>query len=639
MKRSKRAVILEQEIRKNQDLYYNKEPVISDGEFDLLWDELRLLEPDNELFQAIPQDSDAGFAKAAHIIPMGSQEKAGDPQAFQAWAGKHGFTDFIVQYKLDGASLELQYRDGLFIRAVTRGDGRVGDDITSNAQKMSGVPAQLSDKKFSGGIRGEVLMYKSVHKDFFSDKANCRNAANGLMKRKDGNGCEHLHVICYDAAAGSVGDPFTGYTPFTTEREKMAWLVAQGFELSPTKELPSIESVIAYRSEVSKQREDIPFIIDGLVIKQDRIDTNDLLRARPEKQIAFKFNLERAVSVLRDVEWSESGATYTPVALIDSVQLAGTRVKRASLANPNVIQSMNLMIGSVVEVSKRGEIIPKIESLVENPPSVQPIIVPTQCMACLQQLVNEGTRLYCPNPVCPKRLHHRLEKWAAVLDIRDLGTALLRQLFDSRRVQEIADLYTLTIDDLKKLDRMGEKSGQNVLHALQAKKAVSLEKFIAGFDIDGIGETMMQKLVESGFNSLEKLFAAEEAAFSSVHEFGPVLAHTLVEQLAVLRPQMERLVSEAGLVITAAAAAESGRLHGKRFCFTGELTTMKRTEAESLVRAAGGTAKSSVTKDLTFLVTNTPESGSAKNKKARSLGIPIITEKAFLTLLHSDADG
>ncbi len=633
MKRSNRAVELERLIRKYQDAYYNGEAEVSDATFDALWDELRLLEPDNELFLLVPKDADAGFAKAAHIIPMGSQEKASNPEAFREWARKQGFRHFIVQYKLDGASLELQYRQGVFVRAVTRGDGKVGDDITANVKRMKGVPLTLADTHFSGGVRGEVLMFKAVHRAHFADKANCRNAANGLMKRKDGIGCEHLQVICYDAASGTAGEPFVGYTPFSCEDEKIAWLGAQGFELTPTKKCDGVEAVIAYREEIAEKRDEIPFIIDGLVIKQQEIDTDDLRRARPEKQIAFKFSLDRATSVLREVEWSESGSTYTPVAIIDEVSLAGTKVRRASLANPNLISAMGLMIGSKVEVTKRGEIIPKIESLIENPDDASEIVFPMICAECNSTLVNEGSRLYCPNEECPKRLFHRLQKWISVLDIRDCGPALLRQLFDGNFVREIADLYTLNHDTIKNLERMGEKSAQNIINAIQAKKAFPLDKCIAGFDIDGIGEVMVQKLLADGFDRIEKMFAATEADFAAVYEFGDVLAQTLVRQLQVLKPQILRLLAIDGVEIVLAPKNE-GHLEGRSFCFTGSLDTMKRSEAEALVKNAGGTAKSSVSKGLSFLVTNTPTSGSSKNKKAQSLNIPIITEAEFLELLN-----
>lgn len=627
----KRISELEGLIKKHQNLYYNSYPEISDAEFDELWDELKTLDPENNLFKTIPKETTDGFPKSGHIIPMGSQEKAADPEAFISWAKKMPFTEFLVQYKLDGASLELQYTDGVFVRAVTRGDGKIGDDITDNAIKMKGVVKKLPNK-FSGGIRGEVIMTHDVHKNLFSDKANCRNAANGLMKKKDGIGTEHLTVICYDAVQGSIEKPFTGEAPFSTETEKINWLKSMGFITVDIKQCNSAEEVINYRAEVMQLRQTLDFDIDGLVIKNDKIDKDDVSRARPEKQIAFKFNLEEAIATLEGIEWSESGATYTPIAIISAVRLAGTTVKRASLANPNIIQSLKLKIGSKVIVTKRGEIIPKIEALVENPADTKEITYPTTCSSCGSQLQNEGTRLFCPNTECPKLIHHRLEKWIAVLNIRDFGITLIKRLFEMGRVKSIYDLYTLTVEELAEIDRMGKLSATKVYNALHSKNEVSLSEFIAGFDIDGIGEVMMQKLESAGFDSIEKLFNATEEDFLKVYQFGEVLSRTLVANLSILKLEMEKLLDSGNIKIKEKAVDQS--LKNITFCFTGKLNTMKRSEAEAIVREKGGIATSSVVKGLNYLVTNTPNSGSAKNKKAQEIGTSIITEEEFLKLLE-----
>ena len=640
MKKNTRIPELEALIKKHQDLYYNAEPEISDADFDMLWDELRSLDPQNTLFVTVPKDSADGFPKAEHIIPMGSQEKAADPESFQKWAEKMRFSDFLVQYKLDGASMELQYERGRFVRAVTRGDGKIGDDITANVKKMQGVVLELKGdaaptgaSPFSGGIRGEVLMTKEVLRLFYPDKKNCRNAANGLMKRKDGNGSEHLEIICYDAVAGTVGKPFTGQAPFQTETEKLNWLKMQGFLQVPVTQCGSVREVIDYRAYIMDIRSTIPYDIDGLVVKNDIIDTADLSRARPEKQIAFKFSLEEAVTALRSVEWSESGVTYTPIALIDPVQLAGTTVKRANLCNPNMISELNLKIGSRVVVTKRGEIIPKIEALIENPISSVPIEQPSRCTSCGAALRDEGTRLYCPNPTCPKLIHHRIEKWIDTLDIQDFGTTLIQRLFAAQRLRSVSDLYTLTVEELAALERMGQRSAEKVYRALHTKREIPLPVFVAGFDIDGIGRTMVEKLVDAGFDTLEKLLAATEEDFAAVYQFGRVLAHALTLGLSEVKDEMLHLTNSGIIVIQASAAQENLPLAGKSFCFTGELNSLKRKEAEAIVQEKGGAVKSSVTKGLTYLVTNTPDSGSSKNKKAQELGIVIITEEEFLKLL------
>ncbi|GHV53945.1 DNA ligase [Spirochaetia bacterium] len=631
-----RIAALERLIRKYQKSYYDGEAEISDAEFDLLWDELKTLDPANHLFAKVGADNTDGFPKAKHLIPMGSQDKAANPEEFLAWAEKTAPAFFLVQYKLDGASLELQYEKGKLIRAVTRGDGVIGDEITFNAQRMKGVLSAL-DVPFSGGVRGEVVMTHAVWQSKYTDKANCRNAANGIMRRKDGLGCEDLRLITYDVSA--PGDD----AYFKDEKEKIAWLKKRGFEITVTKEFSTADEIIDYRSKVAAMRDKLPVDIDGLVVKDPDTDMADLRRARPEKQIAFKFELEAAFSILRAVEWSESGATYTPIGVVDPVRIAGTTVQRANLNNPDMIRAMGLEIGSAVRVVKRGEIIPKIEGLA--PDGALPaeslskektaILFPGICGACNTPLVDGGTRLYCPNPDCPKRLLHRLEKWINVLDIRELGDKLIRQLFDRERVRQIHELYTLKAEELAEYDRMGELSAAKVVRHISAKRELSLAAFVAGFDFEGVGETIMEKVALAGFNTLEKIRAASTEEIAAAYGLGEITAATIVQGLKETVTEMD-LVLTAGVISIASPPAEDAQpLRGASFCFTGELTAMKRSEAEEKIKALGASAKSSVVKDLSFLVTNDPESGSGKNKKARDLGIPIIDEEQFLALLKN----
>lgn len=649
------------QIAHHQHLYYTNEAIISDTEFDKMWDELKELDPENPILHTIGSDleikntdltgklSTGTFEKERHLIPMGSQEKAANPEEFLAWAVKMDFSEFIVEYKLDGASLELQYENGKFLRALTRGDGEIGDDISQNVRKMKGFVEQLSDS-FFGGVRAEVIMTHDVHNNFYSDKANCRNAANGLMKRKDGAGSEHLQIVCYDAwlspSQASTEYVFSGFSledsPFANEVQKLEWLFAQGFKTVHFDVFNEAQAIIEYRAQVMELRQSLNFDIDGLVIKGPSIDYDDARRARPEKQIAFKFSLEEAVSIVRSVIWSESGATYTPIAEFDTVELAGTKVQRASLVNPNTIRNLTVQIGSHVIVTKRGEIIPKIErvihSNIENAddtnPSTSPIIFPTECSTCETALCDEGTRLYCPNIACTKRIHHRIEKWVNALDIRDFGVTLIKRLYDAKRLNSISDVYTLTETELAELDGLGNKSATKIIASIQGRRTVRLAKFIAGFDIENIGETLIEKLVEAGFDTLDTLLKATEEDIAAVHGFAQITAKTLSEGLIECRDEMLSLTQSKTITIKPPILNEEAPFAHKIFCFTGELHTLKRSQAETLVKNAGGSVKSSVGKGLSFLVTNDPSSGSSKNKKAEKLNIPIIDEDAFLKLLE-----
>ena len=634
---SKRIKELEKLIKRYQDSYYNGEAEVSDAEFDSLWDELKTLDPENKILQKVGVDS-GNFPKYRHVMPMGSQEKAASPEEFMSWANKHVYDEYLVEYKLDGASLELQYEDGKLVRAVTRGDGEIGDVITANAVKMKGVQRKLVDDgnpvSFTGGIRGEVIMTHDVHKKYYSDKANCRNAANGLMKRKDGEGSENLCVIVYDVWSTS------GSQPYSDEEEKLLWLKKLGFNTVPLHIAKSVQEVIDYRASVMEMRKDLDYDIDGLVIKERVVNHEDSLRNRPDRQIAFKFSLEEAVSIVRKVEWNESGATFTPVAVFDAVDLNGTTVQRASLANPNTIKNLGLMIGSHVVVVKRGEIIPKIERVVaeEKPEPLFPVEIPVKCGTCGSTLVNEGTRLYCPDKNCPKRILHQLLKWVAVADIRDLGETLVTSLFRDGMVKSITDLYSLTEEKLspyflnqESLSQEKKSLGaQKVYASIQAHRDLSLSKYVAGFDIEGIGETVVEKLMAGGFPSLEAMLNATEDQIASVYGFADLMARTLVQGLAENRAEMESLVKDGVIHIMQNAG---GVLEGKSFCFTGELNTMKRADAQNLVKSKGGFVKTSVVKGLSYLVTNDTSSGSSKNKKAAELGIPVINEKEFLDMI------
>ena len=440
---------------------------------------------------------------------------------------------------------------------------------------MQGLIKELLDEKkqvlnITGGIRAEVIMKKDIHKKFYSDKANCRNAANGLMKRKDGTGSEHLSIICYDAFFQNQEELYKN------ELEKIQWISKQGFDIVPYKICQGPEQVIDYRAKVMEERENLAYDIDGLVVKGLDIDLVDAQRKRPEKQIAFKFTLEEAVSIVKKIHWSESGITYTPIAEFETVYLAGTNVQRASLVNPNTIRKLGIGIGSHVVVTKRGEIIPKIEYVLddytidynENTKSknkveqnllfdtVEKIIFPKNCSACKTKLIDEGTRLFCPNKECPKRIHHRLEKWVSVIDIRDLGLTLIEKLFLSGEVKAIKDFYALTEESLRvyflneeSLEKEKVSLGaKKVLQAIHANKTISLSRFIAGFDIEGFGETQIENLIQAGYKNLEDFFNASLNDLSSVFGFGEKSAQALLEGLAEHKEEMEFLIDRKSVV-------------------------------------------------------------------------------------------
>ena len=620
-----RIQYLASEIRRHRYLYYNDSPEISDAKYEELEDELRQLSPNHPVLDEIGKDSSELFAKREHIIIMGSQDKVVTPEEFIKWGKKVNHQQFIVQYKLDGISIELQYKNGIFQCAISRGDGKVGDDYTQNVINMKGFIPVIKDN-FTGAVRAEILLFRDIFDLKYADKENCRNASSGIVRRKDGKGANDLKLVYYDAV--SIDEQ----VKFMNEIQKIKWLKSNDFAFVKTKIFNSAEEVIHYREEVMNViRDTLNFDIDGLVIKGVDIDLEDMQRIKPMKQIAFKFISEEIETTLIDVEWSKNGHNYTPVAIVEPVRLMGTTVQRASLANPNLINELGLKIGCVVMISKRGDIIPKIESVLMSPSEAKDIILPERCEACHTSLINEGTRLYCPNEDCPKRKYHRLLKWLSKLGIKHFSEKLiLKKLFDSGKVQKISDLYNLKIPDLTKFEKVKETSAKKALNNLYSINEVRLEQFIAGFDIENMGERLIKKVVDAGYDSLDKIRNSSISQLSKVDGFAGITADTLIQGVKNHYSEMIDLLNTNKIKIK--EEKMSNKLKGLSFCFTGKLDTMKRAEAEQLVIEHGGEAKKSIINDLSYLVTNSAEQ-TAKYKKAKEQGTQIINEQEFLDLV------
>ena len=600
-----RIKYLVEEIKRHRYLYYNEQPEISD------------LDPENPILFKIGVDSSELFTKREHIIPMTSQDKVTNPQEFLKWARKRNFKAFIVQFKLDGISIEIQYEDGIFQYALTRGDGKIGDDVSANVIKMKGFIPKLKTK-FTGATRAEVLLFREVFERKYNNKQNCRNAASGLVRRKDGIGSGDLNLVFYDAI--SIRDDVI----FQSETQKLKWLKDEGFPTILTKTVSSAQEVINIREDVMTNKRDIlEYDIDGLVIKGKAIDLEDMKRAKPMKQIAFKFQAEEIETTLLNVEWSISGQNYTPVAIVEPIRLMGTTVQRASLANPNLIEDLKLKIGSEVFISKRGDIIPKIERVIKTPSDAKEIPIPTICEVCNTNLINEGTRLYCPNEACPKRIYHRLVKWINKLNVKHFSEKLmLKPLFDTGKVKTIADLYNLKIPHLTQFEGVKETSAKKALDNLFAVKNVPLARFIGGFDIENIGEDLTQRVVDAGYDLLEKIKDASIFQLSQVDGFAEITAQYLIEGVNNLYPQMKDVLNTNKITIEEVKKT-GGKLDGMTFCFTGKLETMKRAETEQLVRDHGGQAKSGVVANLSYLVTNSDEP-TVKYMKAQKQGTKMI---------------
>ena len=349
---------LELKIKAAQDAYYNGDaPIMSDIEFDELWDKLKKEQPESELLKMVGSDHTDGFKKVKHSIIMGSQNKVNTAEEVSDWLRKNKIKKekVIVQHKMDGISVALYYKNGKFAQAVSRGDGETGDDITANVAKMKGVTKSLSDD-FSGTVRGEILLSRTDKEKYYPEMKNCRNAASGISKRKDGEGCNHLSVVVYDAQ-------YSDGTSFETQENLQNWLKKNGFTVAKydVVEKFNAEKVMKILAETFDNYGSLDFDIDGLVLKQNEIDMDDIkTNYRPKTNVALKPARQTAVTTLRSIEWRLYNGTFTPVGNFDAVELCGTKVENASLSNIAAIEDMGLEIGHEIVVTKCGCIIPKI---------------------------------------------------------------------------------------------------------------------------------------------------------------------------------------------------------------------------------------------------------------------------------------
>lgn len=604
-------------IKKASDAYYNGEPIIDDETFDAAVAKLAKLDPKNPFFNKVGKDKSSEFEKRNHLMAMTSQQKASNPEELKKWFDK-GYckNTIIVNHKLDGLSVELQYKSGKFRYGVTRGDGKTGDDITQNVLKMKGIVTKIPD--FTGSVRGEIVMSNKTFNKKYKPKGHKmpRTMASGLTKRPDGVGCEDLKIIVYDVVNQE--------SPISTETEKMEFLNEYFPYTAETRTCKGIKGVLKWYNElIAGKRDNLDVAIDGLVIKCDEVDLKDMERVKPNKQIALKFPPRQVTTTLLKVVWNISGTSYTPVAHIEPVNIDGSTVTKASLCNPGIMKNLGLRIGSTVTVTKRGDINPKIESVIELGDG-DDIEIPKVCENCSEILVCTETKLYCPNQDCDNKLLHQIQKWISTHDIKEFGKELIGVIYKEELVKSLSDLYTLEVDDLKDLTgsggkRIGEKNAQKALANLHAKKEMSLQKFIAGFDISGIGEKNIEILIQAGFDTLSKI---RKSDLSGVKGFGDTRIDILTNGLAKWKKEMDKMASIVKIVVEEAPTSDVS------VCFTGKLS-MPRKEAEALVKAKGGTCKGTVTKGLTYLVTSDPDSGSAKNEKAKASGVKVISEEEF----------
>lgn len=653
---------LRREIRGHDYLYYVlNQPKISDRRYDKLFAELKELEKKHpELItadsptQRVSEKPLEAFKSVRHAVPMLSIDNTYSADELREFDKRVAKTlggsayDYVVELKIDGLAISLRYEKGSLITAATRGDGTKGDDVTANVRTIKAVPLVLVDAGKVPEIievRGEVYMPTKSFIELNRLRieagepafANPRNAAAGSLKLLDARITAHRNLSFFAYSIGEVSEPVAVEHWQLLQRFKKF-----GLPVNPNiKKAKNIDGVIDICLSWAEKKSKLNYQVDGMVIKVNRLDQHKLLGATgraPRWCISFKFPAEQAETKVESivVQVGKTG-TLTPVAHLTPVQLAGTTVKRATLHNFDEIKRLDVRVGDSVIIEKAGEIIPQVIEVKKKlrPPNTKPFRIPRKCPNCggTVQKDENGVYIRCVNPDCFGQLRERLRYFAGrgQMDIEHLGPALSDMLVDSDLVENFADIYKLQKSDLIDLERMAEKSAQNVIDAIEKSKTQPLWRLIAALGIRHIGGESAQILAEH-FGSLDALIRADIGQLEEIGQIGPTMAESIYQYFK--NPDNRKIINEllaAGLKPKHHRMKRSDKLAGKTIVVTGTLENFSRQQAEQAIKEAGGKSASSVSKKTDFVLAG--DNPGSKLDKARKLGIRVIDERQFLKMI------
>ena len=642
-------------IQAGHEYYVLDAPTMSDYDYDHKLRRLEELEarhpeaitPDSPT-QRVGGEAVSSFAPVTHRVPLESLQDVFDFDEVRAFDKRVRETvqdaAYMTEPKVDGLSVALEYRDGLFVRGATRGDGQVGEDVTENLRTIKSIPLRIPDSVGGLIVRGEVYMPKKVFHALNEERerrgealfANPRNAAAGSLRQQDPKvaAARHLDIAVFNVQwAESV--------QFKTHGETLNYLKTKGFKVIPHYSCQTIEQAVEHIREIGEGRDSFPFDIDGAVIKVDRLDQREKLGSTakfPRWAAAYKYPPEVKPSRVLDivVQVGRTGV-LTPKAVLTPVRLAGTTVTNATLHNQDFISEKDIRIGDTVLVRKAGEIIPEVLSVVteKRPPEAQPYILPKTCPVCGAPVERDedGAHVRCTGAECPAQLLRNLTHFASrdAMDIDGLGVAVVENLVGAGLIKTPGDLYFLKEEDVAGLERMGKKSAQNLLAAIERSKSNDLSRLIYAFGIRQVGQKA-GKILAARFHTLEALENAALEELTAVDDIGAITAQSILEWMA--SPQSKHLIqrlAQAGVNMTAAKQGSDQRFAGMTFVFTGALEKFTRDEAAAMVEDRGGKSASSVSKKTSYVVAG--EAAGSKLRKAQELGVTVLTEDEFLALL------
>ncbi len=649
-------------LRHHDFLYYvENRPEISDAEYDRLVRELRTLEeahpdlitPDSPTQRVAGRPVDV-FASVEHKVAMLSLDNAMDPAELREFEARlkralpGADFEYVCEPKVDGLGVALLYERGQFVRGATRGDGRVGEDISQNLRTVKSIPLTLRPplrdlRELE--VRGEVYMPRAAFQKLNAELeeageptfANPRNAAAGAVRQKDPaiTAKRPLDIFLYHV---SHAEPF----PFKTHWEALDSLKVGGFKTNPkAKRCRDLDAVIAYCQALEAERDALGYDADGVVVKVNSLEQQRRLGTtahHPRWAIAYKFTARQATTRIRaiNINVGKTGA-LTPSAELEPVELAGVTVSRASLHNEDEVRKKDIRVGDTVLIERAGDVIPYVVQAItsKRPPGTGPFKMPTHCPACGARAYRpEGEAIWrCTNAACPAQLKERLLHFGSrrAMDIEHLGEAVVSQLVDRELVRDFADLYHLTVEELAGLERLAEKSAQNLVNTIQASKTRGLARLLNGLGIRYVGERASQ-LLALHFSTMERLQQASEEEISQIYGIGPQIAQSVAKFFSesANRKTIERLRA-VGVTMREEGVGEGPRpLAGKTFVLTGTLRGTTRDEAKDLIIRLGGRVTGSVSKKTDYVVAG--EDPGSKADDAKRLGIPMLDEVEFLKL-------
>lgn len=637
--------------------YVLDDPTVPDYDYDMALRELEQLEakhpetitPDSPT-QRVGGEALTSFAPVHHPVPLESlQDVFSDEEMLEFIARiSAGATNpvFIVEPKVDGLSIALEYENGVFVRGATRGDGQTGEDVTENLRTIKSIPMTLEGAPERLIVRGEVFMPKKVFHAINAQReldgenllANPRNGAAGSLRQQDPKVAakRRLDVQIFNIQL------MEGKGPFDTDSAALDWLESLRFKVIPRTLCRTGEEILEQIHRMGDNRENFAFDIDGACVKLDNLAARSVFGSTakfPRWAAAYKYPPEQKPSVVQDIviQVGRTGV-LTPKASLSPVRLAGTTVTNATLHNQDFISEKDIRIGDTVIVQKAGEIIPEIVSVVKEkrPPEAVSYHIPDRCPVCGAPVRRDpdGVAIRCTGAECPAQLLRNLTHFASrdAMDIEGLGPAAVEALVNAGLVKTPADLYQLKASDVEGLERMGKKSAENLMAAIERSKSQGMARLLFAFGIRQVGQKAAQVLARQ-FGSLDKLMEATQEDLTQVNDVGGITADYLVNWFQ--NPQSRHLIEalrQAGVSFESTEAPVGDKLAGKTFVVTGTLEHFSRKEAEEAIQAQGGKASGSVSKKTSYVVAG--EAAGSKLIKAQSLGVPVLTEEEFIALLN-----